>query len=813
MPRLLLAGLALAAACAARPGAAQPAVTQGPDEVVWRAAPLAEALYQFSERSGLELVFALRLVEGTRVSGRYRRGDDPDEALRRLLRGSGVRAERIRAGQYVLIREPLNAIVDDDPRAFTGTLDGRVVDAETGVPLWGAHVWLVDVGLGDVVDEAGAFAVPNLPTGEYAVRVSHVGYQPVRVTLSVFPESSRLPPTVRLAPEPVASTTARVQAPLDDAGPAPGAVEITGRPTAVLPFALAEGDLAATLDWLPGLARTGAGGGAVVVRGADPHRTLARRDGVPVYAPWHAFGLVSSLQPEALARVRLHRGAMPASLGGALAVLDTETTDPLGGDSTLALGAGLLAGRALADVSLGDGAGLHLGLRRSTLGLALGPDERDEDGLAIARPIALDADGGPALGFTDVEAKASHRVGAYGQVALGGSLAEDRYARGDDAWTWRGRTLSARYRGLVTSRSALDARLYTSGHRATRPDGGEASIGEVGAALDLDRFVSLAHDVELGASLARRTAGDGGVDRAHVEAVGYALDTWALGERWTVQPGLRLAVVAPDAGEARWALEPRLAVQRSSADERLRLRAGLARQAQPVQHLLLRFGGRYDAAVGTWALAGTPDEDGAERPSLDAWQLGAGVEWAPVDGVAFGVDAYGRRSRGLLDVVPGLRPPGTPLRFTPHHERAAGLEAAARLGAGAWTVGLSGALARADVRPEGEAGWRAARYDRRLSGGVLAERVGERTSLALRLDAESGAPRLDGRRAPPSVRAGLAAGVSADAFGARWTALAQVELRALGDDDPYRGPAVPGVLATDLRGLGALPLVSLSATW
>ena len=804
MRRLLLVGLALVASWA------RPVAAQAPDEIVWQSAPLAEALYVFSERSGLELVFALRLVEGTRVSGRYRRGDDPEEALRQLLRGSGVRAERIRAGQYVLIREPLNvaAGVEDGPEAFTGTLDGRVVDAETGVPLWGAHVWLVDVNLGDVVSESGDFAVPNLPTGEYAVRVSHVGYQPVRVTLSVFPESARLPPTIRLAPEPVASTTARVQAPLDDAGPAPGAVEITGRPTAVLPFALAEGDLAATLDWLPGLGRTGAGGGAVVVRGADPHRTLARRDGVPVYAPWHAFGLLSSLQPEALARVRLHRGAMPASLGGALAVLDTETTDPLGGDSTLAVGLGLLAGRALADVSLGDGAGLHVGLRRSTLGLALGPDERDENGLAVARPLTL-ARGAPSLGFTDVEAKASHRVGPYGQVALGGGLSEDRYARGGDAWTWSGRTLSARYRGLVSSRTALDARLYTSGHRATRPDADPASLAEVGAALDADRFVSLAHDVEVGASVARRTAG---AARAHVEAVAYGLDTWALGEQWTLQPGLRVAAVAAG-GAAHWALNPRLSVQRSSADERLRVRAGLARQTQTVQHLVPRYGGRYDDAVGTWALAYTDAAPGAPVPTLASWQLGAGVEWAPLDGLAFGVDAYGRRSAGLLEVAPGGLP-GAPLRFEPHAERAAGLEAAARLGLGAWTVGLSGALARADVRAEGAPDlWRAARYDRRLSGGVLAERVAERTSLALRLDADSGAPRLDGRRAPASVRAGLAAGYTLDAFGARWTALAQVELRALGDEEPFLGPAVPDALATDLRGLRALPLVSVSATW
>ena len=42
-----------------------------------------------------------------------------------------------------------------------------MVDAETNAPLMGAHVWLVDIGLGDVVTYDGAFAGPDLPTGRF----------------------------------------------------------------------------------------------------------------------------------------------------------------------------------------------------------------------------------------------------------------------------------------------------------------------------------------------------------------------------------------------------------------------------------------------------------------------------------------------------------------------------------------------------------------------------------------------------------------------------------------------------------------------
>ena len=171
--------LVLAAVLAAFAGSGVASGQRVPDpaELAWTNVPLSQALYQLAEATGLELVFALRLVEDVRIYGRYRVTDDPDRALRLLLRGTGVRAERIRAGQYVLIREPPNvtAQVETAREAYTGTLDGRVVDVETGAVLPGAHVWLIDLGLGDVVSADGTFAVPDLPTGRYVVRVSHVG--------------------------------------------------------------------------------------------------------------------------------------------------------------------------------------------------------------------------------------------------------------------------------------------------------------------------------------------------------------------------------------------------------------------------------------------------------------------------------------------------------------------------------------------------------------------------------------------------------------------------------------------------------------
>src|SRR5690606_10280293 len=107
--------------------------------------------------------------------------------------------------QFVVIAEPPNVIVEpDDPAAYTGTLEGFIVDAVTGEPLLGAHAYLVDLELGGAAKEDGSFTVPGIPTGEYVVRFSHVGYRTTSVTLSVYPEAPQLPPTIRLRPEAVA---------------------------------------------------------------------------------------------------------------------------------------------------------------------------------------------------------------------------------------------------------------------------------------------------------------------------------------------------------------------------------------------------------------------------------------------------------------------------------------------------------------------------------------------------------------------------------------------------------------------------------
>jgi hypothetical protein len=64
----------------------------------------------------------------------------------------------------------------------TGKIAGKVTDAETGEPLVGANVILLNTQLGASVDVDGDFYVLNIPPGTYTVEVSMIGYATTQLT-------------------------------------------------------------------------------------------------------------------------------------------------------------------------------------------------------------------------------------------------------------------------------------------------------------------------------------------------------------------------------------------------------------------------------------------------------------------------------------------------------------------------------------------------------------------------------------------------------------------------------------------------------
>ncbi len=70
-------------------------------------------------------------------------------------------------------------------QTFAGSITGKLTDKDTGEPLIGANIVVVGTTAGASTSNNGDFVLESLPPGEYALRISYIGYQTVEQTVTV----------------------------------------------------------------------------------------------------------------------------------------------------------------------------------------------------------------------------------------------------------------------------------------------------------------------------------------------------------------------------------------------------------------------------------------------------------------------------------------------------------------------------------------------------------------------------------------------------------------------------------------------------
>jgi hypothetical protein len=719
--------------------------------------PLEQALDQLRDRASLDIVFANRLVEGRTARCTYR-GNDRRAALRCVLSETGLRAERVRRGQYVIVaseRAPTGG--GSLPSAPRVDLTGYVKDAQTGVRLPGAHVYLSALDAGTTTNSVGYFAIPSLPPGTYRVRVSYLGYETLDTTLTARAAAA----TLALTPTPITSEGVVVEAgpsDSDDASRPPGMMNVALDRVEQLP-SLGEPDLFKALQWTPNIRKSAVVSGGLSIRGADPDQNLYLLDGAPVYHPWHAFSLISTFQTGTLQSTTFYRGSFPASVGGRLsAVLDAQMKDGRRDDTRAVAALSVLSGRFRIEAPVTSKTSFMLSGRRSYLDKLIGRTHPVTD--ATGRRDTLRT----GYYFYDTSAKVTH------QFAPGHRLSVSYYRGRDDldlrlpfdlsldfsSWlrpadlffevdqSWENRVLSVQHRFLPRDDVFVSTTAYYSGYRAdenafVQPTSSASlaslysvDLDDMGVQANVDYYRSVTHHVQGGVRLSglrfrstldsqiRRSAGtvDTLAQRSPLDAMqaaAYLQDAWSPSPRWTVQPGVRLSYFS---GGDRWHLRPRLSLRYAAHPRWLVLRGAVGMHVQYLHRLRDRYSLAYDLVSSRWVPSGD-----AIRPSSNT-QVQVGFNSHPWPALTLDLTGYARRTKHLL--VPkdafqtrdGLQGPGVEVaallgQYTEADGRAFGVESTARLEHDAWTLRAGLALGRTFVNVPTDAGrrWRAADLD------------------------------------------------------------------------------------------------------
>jgi hypothetical protein len=295
---------------------------------------------------------------------------------------------------FALLAPGTARLAGQDEGRQRGGIAGSVLDGASGLPLDGATVLLQPEVAGafpagpsagsaftaamraTTTDFDGAYVFDNLAPGVYRVYVTRIGYRPYSVVVEL--RSAALSPVaIALAAEPIPLEPVRSRAhsrgPYDAADAFSGDVDFARLLAAeqrrrqflttdarelthadvIEAITLGEPDVMRALQRLPGVSTRSDYTAELWTRGAPWSHTRVFFDGVPLYNPLHALGMISGIASNAVGAVWFHPGTRSASIGeGAAGVIDLQ--------SRRAAGAGEL--NAVADLSLVS-AGLALDQR------------------------------------------------------------------------------------------------------------------------------------------------------------------------------------------------------------------------------------------------------------------------------------------------------------------------------------------------------------------------------------------------------------------------------------------------------------------
>ena len=740
---------------------------------------LGSTLRLLARQAHVDLVYAQRLVEGKASPCTYR-GSDFAAALACVLAGTGLEARRVRQGQYVL-RLRAQAALEGARGARRETLAGFVADARTGEVLPGAHIYLPDRRTGTTANAAGFFALPGLPTGPHAVRISYLGYATVDTVLMT--QSVR--GIVRLRPQRIEGEAVVVETERAGAADLPGLASVPAARLEALPAALGEEDLLQKLVWLPGVTRAGEVTGGLVVRGGQPDENLYLLDGAPVYHPWHAFTLVSTFQTETFNRVQLHRGLFPAAFGGRLSsVLDAEMKDGNREAPRATAGVGLLSARYVVESPLTKGTSFMLSGRRSYVDRLLGREHPvEQDGRRDTLRTGYH--------FYDFSFKLTYRPGYRHRLSFshysGGDALDLRlpfdFSLDFSSWlrpadlffeidhAWGNRLESLRYQFLASPERFATVTLYRTQYAARersflRPtDQTEVAVDyrvraeDWGGRADVDLFPSKDVHVQLGSQLALRRfrtllyghvdqPGESAAprlektDQQAFEAALYGQADYRLGATARVQGGVRASFFAPGPFVH---LSPNAGLQLELVPRRLTARIGAGAQVQYLHLLRDRYSVLYDLVSTRWISAG-PDV----QPATGA-HVAAGLEATPRPGLQLTAEVYARRTHHIL--VPedafrekdGLEGPGIALgallgQYAPTEGRAYGAEVSAVAESPEWLVWLAYTAERSLRQNPATGGFYAADYDVPHGLKGVVKHRGRRWALSLSGEVRKGYP-------------------------------------------------------------------------
>lgn len=211
----------------------------------------------------------------------------------------------------------------------TASIKGFITENVTGEPVIFTSVYLQGTTFGSVTDINGYYVISKIPSGNYTLMVTYLGFDTIRENLSIK-NGEIISRNLKLNKSAIDLKSINVSAEKEEnrVETKTSVVKITPKQISQIPSVGGQPDLAQYLQVLPGVIFTGDQGGQLYIRGGSPIQNKVLLDGMVIYNPFHSIGLFSVFDTDILRNADIYTGGFGAEYGGRISsVMDISTRD------------------------------------------------------------------------------------------------------------------------------------------------------------------------------------------------------------------------------------------------------------------------------------------------------------------------------------------------------------------------------------------------------------------------------------------------------------------------------------------------------
>jgi hypothetical protein len=195
-------------------------------------------------------------------------------------------------------------------------ITGRILDEETGEPIFSATMFIAETKTGAVSDIDGALSL-SLKVGTYNAIFEYLGYKKKKYQIEVLSDGNftiSMIKTMIQMKEVIVYGDRQMNMRNKD----PGLYKMTVKATKELPMMMGEPNILKVSATLPGIVSVGEGAGGLNVRGGGSDQNAFYINKIPIYNISHLFGFFPAFNSDIIKDFSIYKGHIPAQYGGHL---------------------------------------------------------------------------------------------------------------------------------------------------------------------------------------------------------------------------------------------------------------------------------------------------------------------------------------------------------------------------------------------------------------------------------------------------------------------------------------------------------------